>query len=45
MGQGPNAVPVLIKYEPLVEAIFTGDLTAEEALAQFEQEANLILSE
>jgi multiple sugar transport system substrate-binding protein len=45
MGQGPNAVPVLIKYEPLVEAIFTGDLTAEDALKQFEQEANVILSE
>jgi multiple sugar transport system substrate-binding protein len=45
MGQGPNAVPVLVKYEPLVEAIFTGDLTAEEALNQFEQEAGVILSE
>lgn len=45
MGQGPNAVPVLIKYEPLIEAIFTGDLTPEEALARFEQEAALILSE
>jgi multiple sugar transport system substrate-binding protein len=45
MGQGPNAVPVLIKYEPLVEAIFTGDLTPEEALEQFEEQANAILSE
>ncbi len=44
MGQGPKAVPVLIKYEPLVEAIFTGDLTPEEALSQFEGEANAILS-
>jgi multiple sugar transport system substrate-binding protein len=44
MGQGPKAVPVLIKYEPLVEAIFTGDLTPEEALSQFESEANAILS-
>ena len=23
MGQGPNVVPVLVKYEPLVEAMFT----------------------
>jgi multiple sugar transport system substrate-binding protein len=45
MGQGPNAVPVLVKYEPLVEAIFTGDLTPEEALSRFEQEADVILSE
>jgi multiple sugar transport system substrate-binding protein len=45
MGQGPNAVPVLIKYEPLVEAIFTGDRTPEQALSQFEQEANAILSQ
>lgn len=44
MGQGPKAVPVLIKYEPLVEAIFTGDLTPEEALSQFETDANAILS-
>jgi multiple sugar transport system substrate-binding protein len=44
MGQGPNAVPVLVKYEPLVEAMFTGDLTPEEALSQFESEANAILS-
>jgi len=28
----------------LVEAIFTGDLTHEEALSQFEGEANAILS-
>jgi len=45
MGQGPNAVPVLVKYEPLIEAIFTGDLTPEEALGQFESEANTILSQ
>jgi multiple sugar transport system substrate-binding protein len=45
MGRGPNAVPVLVKYEPLVEAIFTGDLTPEEALSRFEQEANQILAE
>lgn len=44
MGQGPRAVPVLIKYEPLVEAIFTGDLKPEEALSQFEADANAILS-
>lgn len=44
MGQGPRAVPVLIKYEPLVEAIFTGDLTPEDALSQFEKDANAILS-
>ena len=44
MGQGPNAVPVLVKYEPLVEAMFTGDLTPEQALSQFEQEANAILA-
>jgi len=44
MGQGPKAVPVLIKYEPLVEAIFTGDLTPEDALSQFETDANAILS-
>jgi multiple sugar transport system substrate-binding protein len=44
MGQGPKAVPVLVKYEPLVEAIFTGDLSPEEALDQFEQEGNAILS-
>jgi multiple sugar transport system substrate-binding protein len=44
MGQGPKAVPVLIKYEPLVEAIFTGNLTPEEALSQFEKDANAILS-
>ncbi len=45
MGQGPQAVPVLVKYEPLVEAIFTGDLTPEDALSQFEKEANTILSQ
>ena len=45
MGQGPNAVPVLVKYEPLVEAIFTGDLEPEDALSRFEQEANAILSQ
>jgi multiple sugar transport system substrate-binding protein len=45
MGQGPQAVPVLVKYEPLVEAIFTGDLSPEEALSQFENEANAILSQ
>jgi len=44
MGQGPNAVPVLVKYEPLVEAMFTGDLTPEQALSRFESEANAILS-
>lgn len=44
MGQGPKAVPVLIKYEPLVEAIFTGDLKPEEALSQFENDANALLS-
>ncbi len=44
MGQGPKAVPVLIKYEPLVEAIFTGNLKPEEALSQFETDANAILS-
>ncbi len=43
MGQGPNAVPVLIKYEPLVEAMFTGDLPPAEALALFEADANMIL--
>ena len=36
MGQGEKAVPVLVKYEPLVEAMFTGDLTPEQALSQFE---------
>ncbi|HET9345048.1 MAG TPA: extracellular solute-binding protein [Candidatus Limnocylindrales bacterium] len=45
MGQGPKAVPVLVKYEPLVEAMFTGDLTPEAALAQFESEANAILAQ
>jgi ABC-type glycerol-3-phosphate transport system substrate-binding protein len=45
MGQGPKAVPVLVKYEPLVEAIFTRDLTPEAALAQFEQDANAILAQ
>lgn len=44
MGQGPKAVPVLIKYEPLVEAIFTGDLTPKEALSQFETDGNALLS-
>jgi ABC-type glycerol-3-phosphate transport system substrate-binding protein len=44
MGQGPQAVPVLVKYEPLVEAMFTGDLSPEEALSLFESEANTILS-
>lgn len=44
MGQGPKAVPVLVKYEPLVEAMFTGDLTPEQALSQFETEANALLS-
>lgn len=45
MGQGPHAVPVLVKYEPLVEAMFTKDLTPEQALSRFEQEANTILSQ
>lgn len=45
MGQGPKAVPVLVKYEPLVEAIFTRDLTPEAALARFEQEANALLAQ
>jgi multiple sugar transport system substrate-binding protein len=44
MGQGPHAVPVLVRYEPLVEAMFTGDLSPEEALSLFESEANTILS-
>lgn len=43
MGQGPNAVPVLVKYEPLVEAIFTGDLSPADALSLFESDANTIL--
>ncbi len=45
MGQGPKSVPVLVKYEPLVEAMFTGDLSPEEALSQFESEANTLLSQ
>ena len=44
MGQGEKAVPVLVKYEPLVEAMFTGDLTPEQALSQFETEANALLT-
>ncbi|MFO1539320.1 MAG: extracellular solute-binding protein [Chloroflexota bacterium] len=44
MGQGPQAVPVLLKYEPLVEAIFTGDLSPADALSMFQSEADLILS-
>lgn len=44
MGQGPKAVPVLVKYEPLVEAIFTGDLAPADALGMFQSEADLILS-
>ena len=38
-----DAVPVLVKYEPLVEAIFTGDLSPADALSLFESDANTIL--
>lgn len=45
MGQGPNSVEVITLYESQVEAIFSGDLTPEEALNEFEEKANSILSE
>lgn len=45
MGQGPHSVEVIVTYEPLVEAIFTRDLTPQDALAEFEEKANAILQE
>jgi multiple sugar transport system substrate-binding protein len=45
MGQGPHSVEVITLYESQVEAIFSGDLTPEQALSEFEAKANETLAE
>jgi multiple sugar transport system substrate-binding protein len=44
MGQGPHSIEVITLYESQIEAIFSGDLTPEQALSEFEKKANEILS-
>ena len=45
MGQGPHSIEVITLYESQVEAIFSGDLTPEQALSEFEEKANQTLAE
>jgi ABC-type glycerol-3-phosphate transport system substrate-binding protein len=45
MGQGPHSVEVITLYESQIEAVFSGDLTPEESLSEFEEKANQILAE